>query len=44
MATWNSIPHQVTDASSKIKEQIMKIKNRLKYTLWNSRDCEATQT
>ena len=35
MTTWNSIPHQVTDASSKIR---FKKKN----TLWNSGDCEAT--
>ena len=35
MTTWNSIPHQVTDASSKFT---------FKNTLWNSGDCEATQT
>ena len=37
--TWNSIPHEVTDASSTIR-----FKKQIKNTLWNSEDCEATQT
>jgi hypothetical protein len=39
MTTWNSISHQLTDASSWIR-----YKNRLKYTLWNSEDCEDAHT
>ena len=38
LATWNSIPYQVTDASSRIRFRLNK------YTLWNSGDCEVTQT
>ena len=38
MTTWNSIPHQVTDASSK-----MLLTDKIN-TLWNSGDCEETQT
>ena len=37
--TWNSIPHQVTDANSMIR-----LKNMEKYALCNSGDCEETHT
>ena len=40
VTTWNSMPHQVTHASSKITIKVTDEKN----TLWNSGDCEATQT
>ena len=39
LTTWNSIPHQVTDASSKIR-----LKKTDKKHLMEQRDCEATQT
>jgi hypothetical protein len=38
MTTWNSIPHQVTDAVK------LDIKPDKKYTLWDSGDCEARLT
>ena len=35
MTTWNSIPHQVTDAISRIR-----FKKHVKYPLWNSGECK----
>ena len=40
MITWNSIPHQATDASSRIRFK-KHVKNT---TLWNNGDCEETHT
>jgi hypothetical protein len=39
MTTWNSIPHQVTDASS-----IIRLKKQIKIPFMEQRDFEATKT